>query len=198
MFLPAPGPLVRGLNVKILPQRQMKKAGSPNSPRGITLMEILIAIVIFGGVVVVLGEVGRSSLRNAAFARDTTQAELICESLMGMLRVGMIPLETQTQMPLDENYPDTNAVNVNRSSEPLWYYSVEVYSTDEEGLLEVVITVYQNRPDEQRPVSCRMLRWMIDPDYLTEMETEMEEILNPETETSTETGTSTTTTSTRN
>ena len=148
-------------------------------------MEILIAIVIFGGVVVVLGEVGRSSLRNAAVARDTTQAELICESLMGMLRAGMIPLETQTQMPLDENYPDTNAVNMSQSSEPLWYYSVEVYSTDEEGLLEVVITVYQNRPDEQRPVNCRMLRWMIDPDYLTEMETEMEEILNPETETST-------------
>ena len=150
---------------------------------GLTLLEILIAIVIFGGVVAILGEVGRNALRSAAFARDTTQAELICESLMGMLLAGIIPLEIQTEAPLDSwypDYPDTNAIRPDSHGEPLWYYSIDLYSTEEDGLLEVVVTVHQNRPNEQRPVTCRLLRWMIDPEYLAEMEAEMEEILNPE------------------
>ncbi len=154
---------------------------NPNR-NGLTLIEILIAIVIFGGVVAILGEVGREGLRSAAYARDTTQAELICESLMGMLRVGLITLDNQTDVPLDSNYPDTNAGTASSRSEPRWYYSVEVYSASEDGLLEVVITVRQNSPNERRPVTCRMLRWMIDPEYLVEMEEEMEEILNPEQE----------------
>ncbi len=154
---------------------------SPNR-NGLTLVEILIAIVIFGGVVAILGEVGRDALRSAAYARDTTQAELICESLMGMLRVGLITLDNQTDVPLDSNYPDTNAGTANGRGEPRWYYSIEVYSASEDGLLEVVITVRKNSPNERRPVTCRLLRWMIDPDYLAEMEEEMEEILNPEEE----------------
>jgi len=159
-------------------------AGSRRRNRyGLTLLEILIAIVIFGGVVAILGEVGRNALRSAAFARDSTQAELICESLMGMLLAGIIPLEVQTETPLENyfpDYPDTNAINFNTRGEPLWYYSIDVYSTGEDGLLEVVLTVRQNRPNEQRPITCRLLRWMIDPEYLAEMEAEMEEILNPE------------------
>jgi len=150
---------------------------------GLTLLEILIAIVIFGGVVAILGEVGRNALRSAAFARDSTQAELICESLMGMLLAGIIPLDVQTETPLESyhhDYPDTNAISAGVREEPLWYYSIDVYSTGEDGLLEVVVTVRQNRPNEQRPVTCRLLRWVIDPEYLTEMEAEMEEILNPE------------------
>jgi len=150
---------------------------------GLTLLEILIAIVIFGGVVAILGEVGRNALRSAAFARDSTQAELICESLMGELLAGIIPLEVQTDTPLENDfpdYPDTNAISSNIRGEPLWYYSIDIYSTGEDGLLEVVVTVRQNRPNEPRPVTCRLLRWMIDPEYLAEMEAEMEEILNPE------------------
>jgi len=157
---------------------------------GFTILEILLAIVIFGGVVAILGEVGRNALRSAAFARNTTQAELICESLMGMILAGIIPLEVQSETPLeslDSEYPDTNAVRVGIRDEPLWYYSIEIYSTEEEGLLEVVVTVRQNLASEQRPITCRLLRWMIDPEYLTEMEAEMEEILNPETEMETET-----------
>jgi len=150
---------------------------------GLTLLEILIAIVIFGGVVAILGEVGRSALRSAAFARDTTQAELICESLMGMLLAGIIPLEVQTDTPLETyhpDYPDTNAISPDTRGELLWYYSIDLFSTEEDGLLEVVVTVRQNRPNEQRPITCQLLRWMIDPEYLAEMEAEMEEILNPE------------------
>ena len=157
---------------------------------GLTLMEIILAIVIFGGVVAILGEVGRNALRSAAFARDMTQAELICESIMGMLLAGVIPLDIQTEIPLESlesEYPDTNAISFNSRAEPLWYYSIDIYSTEEEGLLEVVVTVHQNRPNEQRPITCRLLRWMIDPDYLAEMEAEMEEILNPEEETDSET-----------
>ncbi len=150
---------------------------------GLTLLEILIAIVIFGGVIAILGEVGRNALRSAAFARDTTQAELICESLMGMLLAGTIPLDVQTETPLESifpDYPDTNAVSANLRGETFWYYSIDIRSTEEDGLLEVVVTVRQNRPNEQRPVVCRLLRWMVDPDYLAEMEAEMEAILNPE------------------
>lgn len=149
---------------------------------GFTLLEIILAIVILGVVVSILGEVGRGALRSARLARDTTQAELICESLMGMLRIGLIDLEDQTDVPLQNDYPDTNAMSVARG-EVLWNYSVEIYSVEESGMLEVAITVRQNKPEQDRPVACRMVRWMIDPEYLEDMELEMEEILNPETTT---------------
>jgi prepilin-type N-terminal cleavage/methylation domain-containing protein len=162
---------------------QSKKQTRRQNRNGLTLVEILLAIVIFGGVVAILGEVGRNALRSASFARDTTQAELICESLMGMLLAGVIPLDIQSETPLESmvsEYPDTNAVNYNNRGESLWLSSIDIYSTEEEGLLEVVVTVRQNRPEGQRPVMCQLLRWMIDPEYLAEMEEEMEEILNPE------------------
>lgn len=159
--------------------------------RGLTLVEILLAIVILGGVLTILGEVARQGFHSAGEARDTTQAELICESLMGMLRAGLIPLETQTEIPLDSDYPDTNAFRAHNTGEERWYYSVDVFATDTEGLLEVAITVRENLPENQRPIMCRLIRWMIDPDFLTQMEEEMDEILNPETTTTEETSTST-------
>ena len=162
--------------------RRLPIAGCKSARHGLTLLEILLAIVIFGGVIAILGEVGRNALRSAAFARDTTQAELICESLMGEILAGILPLETQTEVPLDSShpdYPDTNAIRAGGHGEPLWYYSVDVYSAGEDGLLEVVVIVRQNRPNEPRPVTCQLLRWVIDPEYLADLEAEMEEILNP-------------------
>ena len=154
---------------------------------GLTIIEIILALAILGGVMAILGEVGRRGLQNAISARDITQAELICESLLGMVRIGLIPLENAFEVPLENDYPDTNAVmSSNVRGEPLWYYSVEINSTNEDGLLEVAITVRQNDPNNTKPLTCRMIRWMIDPVFLEDMETEMEEILNPE---STETAT---------
>lgn len=158
---------------------------------GLTLIEILLAIVILGVVVAILGETARNGIHSASSARDTTQAELICESIMGMIRAGLIPLESQSEIPLESDYPDTNAFHKNRSGEDLWRYTIDVFSTDTDGLLEVAVTVRQTISEELRPVECRLIRWMIDPEFLEELEEEMNEILNPEeSETSTESSSS--------
>ncbi len=155
---------------------------SYNKRDGLTLLEIILAIVILGGVVAVLGEVGRMGLQNARASRDLTQAELLCESLMGLIRIGSIPMQSSYDNPVENDYPDTNVISPTRPDTILWYYSVEVNSTVEDGLLEVAVTVWQNQPLDPRPISCRLVCWMIDPEYLEELETEMQEILNPEEE----------------
>ncbi|MGL6226874.1 MAG: hypothetical protein ACRC10_09665 [Thermoguttaceae bacterium] len=151
------------------------------SRSGLTLLEIILSIIILGGAIAVLGGVGRLGLQSAALARDITQAELLCESVVGQIRVGLIPLETTLETTFDSDYPDSQ---VNSQSgileEPRWFYSIEVGGTDEEGLVSVLVTVQRNQPDEPRPVICRMMFWMIDPAFLEEMELEMQEILNPE------------------
>ncbi|MGL6193225.1 MAG: hypothetical protein ACRC2T_00215 [Thermoguttaceae bacterium] len=160
--------------------------GTSKSRSALTLLEIIISIVIIGGVVTILTDVARSGLKSARLARELTQAELICNSLMGMVKAGIIPLDPDYDVPLPDDYPDSNVIDTNGRRTSLWLYSLDVYSTSTEGLVEVSITVRQDKPLDQKPVTCQMVRWMIDPTYLEDMEAEMDEILNPDTGNETE------------
>ncbi|MDR3111156.1 MAG: type II secretion system GspH family protein [Planctomycetaceae bacterium] len=139
---------------------------------GFSLLEIIISLVILGGAVAILGELSRSGLNNALATRNLTQAELLCESVMARVRLGLIDLENATDEPiLAEDFPDTNAANEGRS-EPLWVYSIDVVTIDEDGLLEVAVTVKQNIQNVKYPTAYRLVRWMVAPELEKEDEEE--------------------------
>jgi len=140
-----------------------------------TLLEIILSLAFLGGVVVI-GEVARSSFQNARTARDTVQAELLAESILAKVRLGIIELEPvfdmpvglQTTNPLDI-VQDSHAVSEGNLGDVLWVYSLEVvdidivYDADDNeigSLVEVAVTVRRNQSEERQPVICRLVRWL--------------------------------------
>ena len=133
---------------------------------GITILEIMLALVILGSCLAILGEMSRNGLSSARAARDLTQAELLCESVMAKVRLGIIKMETVVDAPISnsllmtDEIPDTYAADVNDTGGSLWVYSLEITEIDEYGLVEIAVTVRQNLPEERRPIACRLVRWM--------------------------------------
>ncbi len=125
-----------------------------SSNEGFTLLEVLLALSILVGGIVVLGEVVRAGMRNAAAARDLARAQLLCESKLAEITAGVTPPESMSNVPL--------------GASQAWQYSVAVDSLDEAGLLSVSVTVARNLPEEKRPVSFTLVRWIRDPEAIAQ------------------------------
>lgn len=133
---------------------------------GMTLLEVILSLALLGGTVAVIGEMARSSLQSARYARDLIQAELLAESILAKVRLGIITMEPVFEVPVGlgsisrtDNIVDTHALAEGSSSVVPWLYSVEVVSLDE-YLMEVAITVRQNVSELKRPIVCRLVRWL--------------------------------------
>jgi len=137
------------------------RAGSPSpgSPRqGFTLLELILALTILCAAVAALGEACRNGMRYAQYARDMTQAQLLCESKLAEIAAGVTPAEPQESVPFETTEDD---------GEPQWLYSIEVTTLDEEGLIQVRVTVTKDVPASKRPVEFPLVRWMVDPSIET-------------------------------
>ena len=143
-------------------------------------MEVILSLAILGGSVVVIGEMARSAFQNAHIARDTVQAELLAESILAKVMLGIIKLEPVFDLPVGLN--TTNQLDIVADTHAdLWLYSLEVveidvlYDVDDNEigyLVEIAATVRRNLPEERRPVACRLVRWFaMDPEVEEEEET---------------------------
>ena len=124
------------------------------SRRGLSLLEVILAIAILGGALATIGELIRIGARNAAIARDLTTAQLYCESRMNEAAAGVLDLENLQTEPLDEDGE--------------WMCSITTESLDQPQLMSVTVAVTQNPDNYARPVSFSMTRWIIDPAYVAE------------------------------
>jgi len=125
--------------------------------RAFSLLEVILALTILGVSLAVLGEMTRWGLRNAEYARDMTQAQLLCESKMSEIVAGMVLPEPVTGAPFA-------AEDLIDPDDPVgWVYSIELAETDQPGLVAVAVTVSQNLPPERKPARCSLVRWVPDP-----------------------------------
>ena len=120
---------------------------------GFSLLEVILALAILGGGLAVLGELARLGLRNAQIARETAQAQLLCESKLAEITAGITPLQGVSGVEFEE--PLGNGTMK-------WLYSIDVQQTDCEGMSAVRVTVVQDLPEEKRPVDFSLVRWMQD------------------------------------
>lgn len=120
-------------------------------PAAFSLLEVILALAILAGAIAVLGELARGGLDHARRARDLAQAQLLCESKLAEVLAGYESTDAVSDVPFG-----TGRI-------PDWLYSIETLSLDQQGLLEVRVTVIQDLPPEKRPVECTLVRWMIDP-----------------------------------
>lgn len=124
--------------------------------RGLSLMEVVLAIAILGVAISVIGELVRLGSRCAAQARDLTTAQMYCESKMAEIAAGADIAQPVSSTPID--------------TEGEWMYSVEIAAIQQEGLVSITVTVEQNRDPADRPVRFSIQRWIQDPgvDYSAE------------------------------
>ena len=122
---------------------------------GFSLLEIILALAILCGAMTVLGELSRLGMRNAEYARDVTQAQLLCECKLAEITAGLTLPEPAQDVRFEPQDEETEA-------ESEWLYSVEVNSVGEEGLVEVRVTVTKDMPAEKRPAQFSLVRWLVD------------------------------------
>ena len=127
--------------------------------RGISLLEVILAVAILGGALAAFGELFRIGAQNAQAARELTHAQLHCESLLAQIKVGALPAESVT--PAQE-LPTTAGELPNED----WLYAVLVEPLDQEGLLAVEVTVVQNVPETSRPIEFTASAWIVDPEVI--------------------------------
>ena len=125
------------------------------SRRGLSLLEVLLALAILGGSLAAIGELMRIGVRSAEASRDQTTGQLLAESIMSQISAGLIPPEAISAAQVDDALYQLE-----------WSYSIQVEQVDQEGLIAVWVTVFQNQEFAARPVSVTLVRWMIDPQAL--------------------------------
>lgn len=126
--------------------------------RGLSLLEVILAIAIFGAALAVIGELVRIGNINATAARDLTDGQRLCSNLMNEIAAGAMP---------------PTAVSVTSCPEDAtWLYTVAADTTDVEGLLAVTVTVEQDPQFYSRPHSVTLVRWVVDPATLETETTE--------------------------
>jgi prepilin-type N-terminal cleavage/methylation domain-containing protein len=131
--------------------------------RGFTLLEVMLALAILVGAIVVLSELGRMGLRSAKTSRDLSRAELLCESIMSEIAVGIISPDPVQSSPIIDPVSGTTLSETQSDDVAPWVYSIESETIDEDGLLSVRLTVQQDLPLSQHPVSFTLVRWIPDP-----------------------------------
>ena len=131
--------------VLMLPVSHLRKAR-----RGLTLLEVMLAIAIFGLSLVAIGELIRIGSVSAAAARDLTEAQRLCNNVMAEVGSGITLPEATSDTPIE-------------GSEG-WLYTIESTPLEEQdGMLKISVTVQQDPIQNAKPAKFTLVRWMTDP-----------------------------------
>ncbi|MEM9657245.1 MAG: prepilin-type N-terminal cleavage/methylation domain-containing protein [Planctomycetota bacterium] len=133
---------------------------------GFTLLEVILALVVLGASVAIIGEVVRLSDRHAFDARLETQAQLLAVSVMDEMTAGSIDMVDAGEEPLETD----DGVS--------WVYSVTLGVADLVGVIPVEVVVKQDIEANRNPVQYQLTRWLPD----APAETEEEEAANEQQE----------------
>jgi general secretion pathway protein I len=169
-----------------------RQVGNLSYKSGFTLLEVMLALAILVGALAVLGEFGRLGLRNAKTTRDLTRAEMLCESIMSEVSAGILSTDSVQNSPVLDPVQGTAVSDSQTDDVAPWVYSIDSQTIDEDGLLSVTVTVSQDLPSTQLPVSFSLVHWMLDPSLEsqgTSTQTDSSNTQNSGTETSTSSST---------
>lgn len=149
----------KNLTQKLSMQNLLSRSSIPRfeSPRaGLSLLEVVLAIAILGGAMVVLGQLINIGHSAAVSARDNTEAQILCDAKISEVAAGIL---------------DTSGASGGDITEaPGWQYTLSVEKAQIEGLLKVDCTVTQDPATHSLPVTFRLVRWIPDPDYEAELQ----------------------------
>ncbi len=122
---------------------------------GFTLLEIILALAILAGSLAALGEVMRLSDQTATRTGDETQAQIFASSIMAELESGALPLTAVEGAPIDA------------ATDIPWTYSIGLEPTQYDELIAVRVAVAQQLPAEKEPAQFELVRWTLNPDFVS-------------------------------
>lgn len=134
--------------------------------KGFSLLEIVLSLAILAGAMAVLGEAVRHGMENARIARDLTDAQLYCESKMAEIEAGLLTTDNVSEMPI-EPMTDSALESSADSTETEWLYSIQSELIDEQGLVQVYVSVYQDPDTVKNPVTFTITRMVLDESLMT-------------------------------
>jgi prepilin-type N-terminal cleavage/methylation domain-containing protein len=128
-----------------------------NRGEGFSLLEVILAMAILGGALVVIGYLVNLGYKHALSARLRSEANILCDTKMSEVAAGVLDLEAVSSSPIEES--------------PDWNYSVFIEPSGQNGLLLVTVRVANNQTGSV-PVTVEVARFMPDPDYDPEKDAE--------------------------
>jgi prepilin-type N-terminal cleavage/methylation domain-containing protein len=128
--------------------RSVRRKPERRVAHGFTLIEVILALVILGGALAIFGEVMQIANSNAVDARAETQAQLLASTVMDEIMAGVQNESPVSRQPLDVE------------DATRWLYSVEIGTSDVEGVYPLTVTVEQDLEPQFNPVKFRLLRWL--------------------------------------
>ncbi len=119
--------------------------------RGLSLLEVILAIAILGVALVLIAELIRIGARSADRAKQISMAQIVCDTKMAELSAGVLPLATTSSTQIEEA--------------PGWFYAVDVQSADQIGLLRVLVTINTAESIDTGVNLFSLTRLLPDPNY---------------------------------
>lgn len=119
------------------------------SRRGLSLLEVILAIAILGGSLAVIFQLVRIGMISAMQTRLRSEANILCDAKMAEVSAGVLELQPAAATVFAEN--------------PDWLFQVDVQESKQLGLLLLTVTVEQASITD--PVSVSIVRFMPDPEY---------------------------------
>lgn len=115
--------------------------------RGLSLMEVLVALTIFLLAFVALGRLVTLGSDQAADAQQQVQAVDLCQTKLAEVAAGAIPLESQSQVPFEED--------------PTWQWSLDCEKSNFPGLWNVTVQI--RRQQQGARVLSTLTQMLLDP-----------------------------------
>ena len=118
--------------------------------KGLSLLEVLLALAILGGSLAVIGQLVNLGLKAARKSQLQSASNIMADAKMAEVAAGVLALQSTSLTPIEENEG--------------WGYSVEVSDSELPGLLTVTVSVEQTGA-VANPIRLTINRLMADPDY---------------------------------
>src|SRR5262245_49789684 len=138
----------------------IRMRSAPSSPRGITLMEVILGLAIFVGSIAIVSKLIELGVRASQYARLHTRAVVLAESKMGEFVAGVASLDGST----GDSFPEDSA----------WQWQLSVSDGPVEGLRWITVTVPPASSGElasnREPVEFSLSRWLLDPKYTADLD----------------------------
>ncbi len=121
--------------------------------RGLSLLEVVLALAILAMSVALLSQATRQAADNGMIAQRLSTAHILCESKMAEVVAGAIPLQSGSWVAITERVPSGQ-----------WYYRIQTSNSERKNMIGIRLGV-TDQPDVTAgsPELFYIVRWMIDP-----------------------------------
>lgn len=136
-------------------QALRRSSSRAERPRGLTLYEVVLAVVILLGAMLALGQLLSNGSRAALDAQLRSDAILLCRSRLAEIRAGVLPLQSVDNQAL----PDGDG---------RWTWSAALTGGPLEELIAITVTVSHSSASGTINHQYSLTQWMQDPAVLAD------------------------------